>query len=98
MYRLTSPRHEGKAERGGFEPAVRFDPHTAFPVPHNRPLCHLSERNPKFEPRMEHGSNTDSFACSVRVPSVAAFFLGQILPGFSHYGKFHGLLVNWKPN
>src|SRR5437870_13876152 len=29
-------------ERGGFEPAVRFDPHTAFPVPHNRPLCHLS--------------------------------------------------------
>src|SRR5438270_9090483 len=30
------------AERGGFEPPVRFDPHTAFPVPHNRPLCHLS--------------------------------------------------------
>jgi hypothetical protein len=30
------------AERAGFEPAVRFDPHTAFPVPHNRPLCHLS--------------------------------------------------------
>src|SRR5215831_3708612 len=33
----------GEAERAGFEPAVRFDPHTAFPVPHNRPLCHLSE-------------------------------------------------------
>src|SRR5262249_30626179 len=33
-----------KAERGGFEPPVRFDPHTAFPVPHNRPLCHLSLR------------------------------------------------------
>ena len=31
-----------QAERAGFEPAVRFDPHTAFPVPHNRPLCHLS--------------------------------------------------------
>jgi hypothetical protein len=31
-----------EAERGGFEPPVRFDPHTAFPVPHNRPLCHLS--------------------------------------------------------
>src|SRR6476660_6391632 len=30
------------AERGGFEPPVRFDPYTAFPVPHNRPLCHLS--------------------------------------------------------
>jgi hypothetical protein len=30
------------AERGGFEPPVRFDPHTAFPVLHNRPLCHLS--------------------------------------------------------
>src|SRR5215472_10416762 len=30
------------AERAGFEPAVRFDPHTAFPVPHNRPLGHLS--------------------------------------------------------
>ena len=30
------------AERGGFEPTVQFDPHTAFPVPHNRPLCHLS--------------------------------------------------------
>jgi hypothetical protein len=29
-------------ERGGFEPPVRFNPHTAFPVPHNRPLCHLS--------------------------------------------------------
>src|ERR1700687_2823426 len=34
--------HEVKTERGGFEPPVRFDPHTAFPVPHNRPLCHLS--------------------------------------------------------
>jgi hypothetical protein len=22
---------------------VQFDPHTAFPVPHNRPLCHLSD-------------------------------------------------------
>jgi hypothetical protein len=32
-----------QAERGGFEPPVRFKPHTAFPVPHNRPLCHLSE-------------------------------------------------------
>src|SRR5207253_7167325 len=31
-----------EAERAGFEPAVRFDPHTAFPVPHNRTLCHLS--------------------------------------------------------
>src|SRR5438128_9322508 len=31
-----------KAERAGFEPAVRFDPHTAFPVPHLRPLGHLS--------------------------------------------------------
>src|SRR5262249_32633642 len=33
----------GKAERAGFEPAVRFDPHTAFPVPHLRPLGHLSK-------------------------------------------------------
>src|SRR5207253_3075056 len=32
-----------EAERAGFEPAVRFDPHTAFPVPHLRPLGHLSE-------------------------------------------------------
>ncbi len=31
-----------QAERAGFEPAVRFDPHTAFPVPHLRPLGHLS--------------------------------------------------------
>ena len=23
---------------------MRFDPHTAFPVRHNRPLCHLSEK------------------------------------------------------
>ena len=30
-------------ERAGFEPAVRFDPHTAFPVPRLRPLGHLSE-------------------------------------------------------
>src|SRR5262245_7401739 len=30
------------AERAGFEPAVRFRPHTAFPVPHLRPLGHLS--------------------------------------------------------
>src|SRR5262245_37532404 len=35
-----------QAERGGFEPPVRFDPHTAFPVPHNRPLCHLSRKLP----------------------------------------------------
>ena len=28
----------------GFETTVQFDPHTAFPVPHNRPLCHLSGR------------------------------------------------------
>src|SRR5262249_5086385 len=33
---------QAKAERAGFEPAVRFDPHTAFPVPHLRPLGHLS--------------------------------------------------------
>jgi|SRR5271170_5913320 hypothetical protein len=36
-------RRSFAAERGGFEPPVRFDPHTAFPVPHNRPLCHLSK-------------------------------------------------------
>jgi hypothetical protein len=35
---------EIQAERAGFEPAVRCDPHTAFPVPHLRPLGHLSER------------------------------------------------------
>ena len=35
-----------RSERGGFEPPVRFDPHTAFPVPHNRPLCHLSRKLP----------------------------------------------------
>src|SRR5262245_63281638 len=33
---------QAKAERAGFEPAVRFDPHTAFPVPHLRQLGHLS--------------------------------------------------------
>jgi hypothetical protein len=41
-----APASEGlkkEAERAGFEPAVRFDPHTAFPVPHLRPLGHLSE-------------------------------------------------------
>src|SRR3990172_7426454 len=31
------------AERGGFEPPVPVSPHTAFPLQHNRPLCHLSE-------------------------------------------------------
>jgi hypothetical protein len=31
-----------QAERGGFEPPVPVSQHTAFPVPHNRPLCHLS--------------------------------------------------------
>ncbi len=30
-----------EAERGGFEPPVPFG-YTAFPVLHNRPLCHLS--------------------------------------------------------
>ena len=30
------------AERAGFEPAVPVARDTAFPVPHNRPLCHLS--------------------------------------------------------
>ncbi len=43
MIRLASNQLPGKAERAGFEPAVRFDPHTAFPVPHLRPLGHLSE-------------------------------------------------------
>src|SRR5262249_2168546 len=32
-----------RAEREGFEPSVRFNPYTAFPVPHLRPLGHLSE-------------------------------------------------------
>ena len=31
------------AERGGFEPPVPVSQDTAFPVPHNRPLCHLSQ-------------------------------------------------------
>ena len=31
------------AERGGFEPPVPVTQDTAFPVLHNRPLCHLSE-------------------------------------------------------
>ncbi len=31
------------AEREGFEPSVQFDPYTAFPVPHLRPLGHLSK-------------------------------------------------------
>ena len=35
--------NEKKAERAGFEPAVPVSRDTAFPVPHNRPLCHLSE-------------------------------------------------------
>jgi hypothetical protein len=30
------------AERGGFEPPIRFRPYTAFPVLRIRPLCHLS--------------------------------------------------------
>ncbi len=41
-------RRSFAAERAGFEPAVRFDPHTAFPVPHLRPLGHLSETPPPF--------------------------------------------------
>jgi hypothetical protein len=35
-----------QAERGGFEPPVPVSQHTAFPVPHNRPLCHLSGKRP----------------------------------------------------
>src|SRR5438445_9835884 len=35
-------------ERAGFEPAVRCDPHTAFPVPHLRPLGHLSKHLKSF--------------------------------------------------
>ena len=42
LAKLDLSAQKNKAERGGFEPPVRFDPHTAFPVPHNRPLCHLS--------------------------------------------------------
>src|SRR5437879_3661046 len=41
-----------QAERAGFEPAVRFDPHTAFPVPHLRPLGHLSEITSLFISRI----------------------------------------------
>ena len=32
-----------KAERVGFEPTSQLSPRTAFPVPHLRPLGHLSE-------------------------------------------------------
>src|SRR5947209_7323008 len=41
---------QGQAERAGFEPAVRFDPHTAFPVPRLRPLGHLSDNSILFLP------------------------------------------------
>ncbi len=41
LQRLTAIS-DRQAERGGFEPPVRVAPDTAFPVPHNRPLCHLS--------------------------------------------------------
>jgi geranylgeranyl transferase type-2 subunit beta len=33
--------------------------------------------NLKSEPRMEHGLNTDSNPCSIRVPSVASFLAGM---------------------
>jgi len=42
---LRNPLHSN-AEREGFEPSVRFNPHTAFPVLHHRPLGHLSGNAP----------------------------------------------------
>src|SRR5947199_10546807 len=54
------------AERGGFEPPVRFDPHTAFPVPHNRPLCHLS-------------GNAPHPGTAARVPGACAILPGPTL-------------------
>jgi transposase len=43
--RAYGTRAVRQAEREGFEPSVRFDPYTAFPVPHLRPLGHLSRRS-----------------------------------------------------
>src|SRR6266481_7207990 len=58
---------QGKAERAGFEPAVRFDPHTAFPVPHLRPLGHLSGR--KFEIRKPKSETNSKSRYSLAVCS-----------------------------
>ena len=46
--RLThkSMLHSYLAEREGFEPSVRFKPHTAFPVLLLQPLGHLSGTPP----------------------------------------------------
>ena len=33
---------KNKTERAGFEPAVRCNPYTAFPMPRLQPLSHLS--------------------------------------------------------
>ncbi len=78
-----------QAERAGFEPAVRFDPHTAFPVPHNRPLCHLSLKT-KSEIRISKSETNPKFKTG------NPFFLREILAGFICLGKLLFFLLNWQ--
>src|SRR5262249_18839551 len=61
------------AERAGFEPAVRFDPHTAFPVPHLRPLGHLSGRTCKPGAGVARQSITEGGAGG-KAPGLTAAF------------------------
>src|SRR5207249_7265493 len=55
-------------ERGGFEPPVPLSEDTAFPVLHNRPLCHLSQS------ARGRGYSAFSFAFF----SLGAFSLGAL--------------------
>src|SRR5882672_9027874 len=57
-----------QTERGGFEPPVPLSEDTAFPVLHNRPLCHLSQS------ARGRGYSAFSFAFF----SLGAFSLGAL--------------------
>lgn len=53
---LHEPVQTRKAERAGFEPAVRFDPDTSLAMMRIRPLCHLSK---SYDQASEYSFTTD---------------------------------------
>src|SRR5262245_43065391 len=79
------------AERGGFEPTVPLSEDTAFPVLHNRPLCHLSGNRARrgagrgpLQPDATYSSFFSFFSLGAfSLAAVTAFSLGGPPAAFS---------------
>ena len=77
-----------KAERVGFEPTVQFDPNTAFPVPHLRPLGHLSTPPDPRSRTMRHFANASS--------TVRKLDAGKVSSHWQHSRMVHPGLTTWQ--